>query len=184
MKSVCVFLGSSSGHRPEFASATRELGTELADRGLHVVYGGGDVGLMGLLADAVLEAGGRVTGVIPGFLADREVAHTGLTTLHVVNSMHERKAKMAALSDAFITLPGGLGTLEEFFEVLTWAQLGLHTKPCGLLDIAGYWTPMRDLMEKMATEGFLGTSNQVALEIESTVPALLSRLGILPSADD
>ena len=98
--------------------------------------------------------------------------------------MHERKAKMAALLDAFITLPGGLGTLEEFFEVLTWAQLGLHTKPCGLLDIAGYWTPMRDLLEKMATEGFLGTSNQVALEIESTVPALLSRLGILPSADD
>src|SRR5215213_1585220 len=132
MRRVCVFCGSSGGIRPAYAAAARELGVAIVRRGLGLVTGGGRVGLMGVVADAALGAGGEVIGVIPQALAAKEVAHAGLTELHVVGSMHERKAMMAELSDAFVAMPGGFGTLEEFFEVLTWAQLGLHPKPCAL----------------------------------------------------
>src|ERR1043165_174167 len=136
---VCVFCGSSPGARPEYRQAAEAMGRLLASRRIGLVYGGGNVGLMGLLADAALSAGGEVIGVIPRHLDAREVAHRGLPDLRVVASMHERKALMADLSDAFIALPGGLGTLEEMFEILTWAQLGLHRKPCGLLNVLGYF---------------------------------------------
>ena len=138
MKRICVFCGSSQGSRPEYRAAAEELGTELARRGTGLVYGGTSVGLMGVLADAVLRAGGEAVGVIPERLMKREVGHKGLTKLHVVRSMHERKALMADLSDAFIAMPGGYGTLEEFCEIVTWAQLGLHAKPCGILNVQGY----------------------------------------------
>jgi len=135
MKRICVFCGSSPGSRPEYRAAAEELGAELARRGTGLVYGGGNVGLMGVLADAVLRAGGEAVGVIPKHLMAREVGHNGLTKLHVVRSMHERKALMADLSDAFVAMPGGYGTLEEFCEIVTWAQLGLHAKPCGILNV-------------------------------------------------
>jgi uncharacterized protein (TIGR00730 family) len=138
-KSVCVFAGSSLGALPEFAEVATELGRELATRGYRLVYGGAHVGLMGVLADAALAAGGQVTGVIPRFLLEKKVAHTGLSRLEVVRSMHERKDVMARLSDGFVALPGGFGTLEEISEMLTWGQLGLHEKPCGLLDVKGYY---------------------------------------------
>ena len=149
MKRVCVYLGSNPGNRPEYVAATRTLGLELAARGLGLVYGGSSTGLMGRLADTCLEAGGEVIGIIPKLLKEKEVAHTGLTESHVVNSMHERKKLMADLSDGFIALPGGIGTLEEFFEVLTWNQLGYHAKPCGLLDVAGYYACLTDHMNRM-----------------------------------
>src|SRR6187549_1487199 len=139
MMRVCVFAGSSSGSRPEYRTAAEDLGRELAARGIELVYGGAHVGLMGGVADAVLAGGGRVTGVIPKALVDKEVAHTGLTDLRIVASMHQRKALMVDLSDAFIALPGGWGTLDEMFEILTWAQLGLHRKPCGLLNVQKYF---------------------------------------------
>jgi len=139
LRRLCVFCGSASGVRPEYEAAARELGTVLAGRGVGVVYGGASVGLMGVVADSALAAGGEVIGIIPQALVDREVAHAGLSELHVVGSMHERKALMAELSDAFVALPGGMGTLEELFEVFTWRQLGLHAKPIALLDVAGYW---------------------------------------------
>jgi uncharacterized protein (TIGR00730 family) len=142
MKRVCVFCGSSSGSRPEYRTAAEELGTEVVRRKIGLVYGGGNVGLMGVIADAVLKAGGEVMGVIPENLMAKEVGHNGLTKLHVVRSMHERKALMADLSDAFIALPGGFGTLEEFCEIVTWSQLGLHTKPCGILNVQGYYSPL------------------------------------------
>jgi uncharacterized protein (TIGR00730 family) len=138
MRRICVFCGSSSGSRPQYRAATEELGTELARRNIRLVYGGGNVGLMGVLADAVLGAGGEAQGVIPENLMAREIGHRGLSKLHVVRSMHERKALMADLSDAFVALPGGFGTLEEFCEIVTWAQLGLHVKPCGILNVLGY----------------------------------------------
>jgi uncharacterized protein (TIGR00730 family) len=141
MKRICVFCGSSSGNRPEYRAAAEELGTELARRNIGLVYGGGNVGLMGVLADAVLGAGGEAVGVIPEHLMAREIGHDGLTKLDVVRSMHERKALMADLSDAFIALPGGFGTLEEFCEVVTWTQLGLHSKPCGILNVLGITLP-------------------------------------------
>ncbi len=143
MKSLCVYCGSSSGSDPAYAAAARELGQLLAAQQIELIYGGGRVGLMGTLADAVLDAGGRVQGVIPQSLADREVAHHGLTQLHIVETMHQRKALMAELSDGFLALPGGLGTFEELFEIWTWAQLGMHGKPIGLLNVAGYF----DLLE-------------------------------------
>ena len=139
MKAVCVYCGSSAGRRPEYAESARRLGGELVSRGLGLVYGGSSVGIMKVVADAVLERGGRVTGVIPEALVRKEIAHRGLTELHVTASMHERKMRMAELSDAFVALPGGIGTLEELFEAWTWGQLGLHAKPCGLLNVAGYW---------------------------------------------
>lgn len=151
---ICVFCGSSLGS-DHYADAARETGRTLARRRIALVYGGGRVGLMGVLADAALNAGGRVIGVIPQSLLEREIQHTGLSELEVVSTMHERKTKMAELADGFIALPGGAGTLEEIFEQWTWAQLGIHHKPCGFLDTNGYFGPLRQLINRMATEGFL-----------------------------
>ena len=155
MKSVCVFCGSSTGDDPAYAAAARLLGRTLADAGITLVYGGGHVGLMGVLADAALERGGEVVGVMPKALIDREIGHTNLTKLHVVSSMHERKALMSKLSEGFVALPGGNGTLEEFFEVLTWAQLGEHEKPCGLLNVSGYYDPLLKVFDQMVENEFL-----------------------------
>ncbi len=155
LQRVAVYCASNDGARPEYLAAATALGTLMAERGLTVVYGGGRVGLMGALADAALAAGGEVIGVMPHGLVQREVAHHGLSALRVVDSMHERKAMIADLADAFITLPGGIGTLEEFFETWTWAQLGVHRKPVGLLDVADFWAPLVALIDHVATEGFL-----------------------------
>ncbi len=155
MKRVCVYLGSNPGTDPAYARAADALAHELTRRGLGLVYGGSDVGLMGRLANACLAAGGEVIGVIPELLVEKEVAHNGLTKRYVVASMHERKQKMADLSDGFIALPGGIGTLEEFFEALTWNQLGYHAKPCGLLDVKGFYTCLADHMDRMVDQGFL-----------------------------
>ncbi len=155
MRTVCVFCGSREGARPSYAEAARLVGKTLARRGIRVVYGGGRVGLMGAVADAVLEEGGEVVGVIPEALLAREIAHQGLTKLHVVGSMHERKRLMAGLSEGFVTLPGGYGTFEEFLEVLSWAQLGIHGNPCGLLDVDGYYEPLAILFDEAVKEGFV-----------------------------
>lgn len=154
MHSICVFCGSSAGDRLEYARAADEFGKLLAEQGITVVYGGGNVGLMGVLADSALAAGGRVIGVIPQHLVDKELAHSGVD-LRIVSSMHERKALMAELADAFVALPGGIGTFEEFFEILTWSQLGLHSKPCGLLNVIGYYDPLLAMLEHAARAGFL-----------------------------
>lgn len=169
MKSICVFCGSSMGQRPAYKQAAETLGKTIASRGLGLVYGGGNVGLMGIVADAVLALGGEVIGVIPEFLVAKEIAHNGLTTLHVVDSMHERKTKMADLADGFIALPGGFGTLEEFCEILTWAQLGLHQKPCGLLNVEGYFDPLLKLFDQAVTEEFLKPALR-SLVLEATNP--------------
>jgi uncharacterized protein (TIGR00730 family) len=155
MRSVCVFCGSNPGRRPEYLASAAGLGRDLAERGIQVVYGGAQVGMMGALADAVLEAGGEITGVIPEHLVSAEIAHPGLSDLRVVGSMHERKALMAELSDAFIALPGGLGTLEEFAEIVTWAQLGLHSKPTGLLNLLGYYDDLLRFVDHARAERFL-----------------------------
>ncbi len=155
MKSICVFSGSSPGRRAEYSEAAIELGEELVKRQLRLVYGGANVGLMAVVANTVLEQGGHVTGVIPQSLVEKEVAHNDLTDLRVVDSMHERKALMADLADGFIALPGGMGTLEELCEILTWAQLGLHTKPCGLLDVCDYFDHLKQFFGHMIEERFL-----------------------------
>ena len=155
MKRICVYLGSNPGNNPAYTAAAEALGIELAARKIGLVYGGSSTGLMGRLADTCLAQGGEVIGIIPKLLVDKEVAHKSLTKIHVVNSMHERKQLMADFSDAFIALPGGIGTLEEFFEVLTWNQIGYHAKPCGLLDVNGYYACLTDHMDRMVTEGFL-----------------------------
>ena len=155
MRSVCVFCGSNPGRRPEYLAGAADLGRVLAARGIRVVYGGAHVGLMGALADAVLAAGGEIVGVIPGLLVDAEVAHPGLSDLRVTGSMHERKALMADLSDGFIALPGGLGTLEEFAEIVTWAQLGLHAKPTGLLNLLGYYDGLLGFLDHATAERFV-----------------------------
>jgi uncharacterized protein (TIGR00730 family) len=173
---VCVYCGSQPGARPGYAEAARAFGTLLAREGVGLVYGGGRVGLMGVLADAVLAGGGEATGVIPHGLAAREVAHTGLSALHVVGSMHERKARMAALADAFVALPGGLGTLEELAEMLTWAQLGLHRKPCALLDVDGYYGALLRFLDHAAAEGFVRPEHRPLLVVETDPAALLDRL--------
>jgi uncharacterized protein (TIGR00730 family) len=173
---VCVFCGSSSGARPEYAEVAAGFGRALAARGIELVYGGGCVGLMGVLADATLAAGGHVIGVIPQSLVDWEVAHTRLPDLRVVGSMHERKALMAELADAFVALPGGLGTLEELFEVWTWAQLGLHAKPCGLLDARAYFGQLRGFVDHAVAEGFLRPEHRAMLVVEQTPEALLDEL--------
>ena len=152
---VCIFCGSNAGRSPAFATVSQALAIELVRRGIEIVYGGGNVGLMGVVADAALAAGGRVTGVIPRGLVSRELAHPALTALHVVESMHERKALMAELSDAFIALPGGFGTLEEFCEVVTWTQLGIHQKPCGLLNVDGYYDGLLAFLAHALQEEFL-----------------------------
>lgn len=176
MRRVCVFLGSSPGARPEYAEAARSLARELVGRGLEIVYGGGNVGLMGVLADAALEAGGHVIGVIPESLVALEVAHTGLPDLRRVDSMHARKALMADLADGFVTLPGGIGTFEECFEILTWAQLGMHASPCGLLDVAGYWSAMRSMLEHAVAERFLRPEHRDLLVVAETPVDLLDAM--------
>ncbi|MDE3154973.1 MAG: TIGR00730 family Rossman fold protein [Acidobacteriota bacterium] len=177
MKRVCVFCGSSMGVRPEYRHAAVDLGATCAGRGIEIVYGGGNVGLMGELADAALAQGGRVVGVIPASLVAREVGHDRLTELRVVRSMHERKAAMADLADGFIALPGGFGTLEEFCEILTWAQLGFHRKPCGLLNVAGYFDPLLDLFDRAVAEGFVGEPQRQMVLVERTIDELLARMG-------
>lgn len=152
---IGIYCASNEGARPTYLEAARRVGTLLAMRGLAVVYGGGRTGLMGAVADSAIAAGGEVIGVMPHGLVEREVAHTGLTALRIVDSMHERKATIAGLSDAFMVLPGGIGTLEEFFETWSWAQLGVHRKPIGLLDVDGFWAPLQRLLDQMEDEGFL-----------------------------
>jgi uncharacterized protein (TIGR00730 family) len=163
MQRVCVFCGSSPGARPAYAEATAEVARLLAGEGIGVVYGGGHVGLMGVLADTVMAAGGEAIGVMPQALVDREIGHTGISELRVVGSMHERKALMADLSDAFIALPGGAGTLEELFEVYTWAQLGLHDKPCGLLDVEDYFSGLVGFLDHAVGERFLREEHRAML---------------------
>ena len=175
MKRICVFCGSAVGVRPAYADAARGLGRELARRGLGLVYGGASVGLMGVLADTVLVEGGEVIGVIPEPLATRELAHAGLTKLHVVASMQERKATMARLSDGFVALPGGLGTLEETLEVLTWAQLGIHRKPVGVLDVEGYWSALERMLAHAVGEGFVRPEYAALLLRGTSAPELLDR---------
>lgn len=175
MKSICVFCGSSFGGRPEYARAARDLARAVAGHGMTIVYGGAAMGLMGVLADTALEAGGRVVGVIPRALKDHEVAHTGLSELHLVGSMHERKARMADLADGFAALPGGAGTLEEIFEVWTWVQIGLHAKPCGLLNVAGYYDGLLDQLQRMEQDGFIRPAYRRALVVESDIETLLER---------
>lgn len=173
---VCVFCGSSGGARPEYQAAAREFGTLLAERGVGLVYGGASVGLMGAVADAALAAGGNVIGVIPRALWEREVAHGGLDALHVVETMHERKALMAELADGFVALPGGIGTLEELFEVWTWAQLGIHRKPVALFDIVGYYRPLAAFLDAAVTERFLSAPHREMLLVEENAALLLERL--------
>jgi uncharacterized protein (TIGR00730 family) len=172
---VCVFCGSSTGTGPGYRDAADHVGRRLAERGMGLVYGGARVGTMGVIADAALAAGGWVTGVIPQSLVDREVAHHGVDDLHVVADLHERKALMASLSDAFLALPGGAGTLEELFEVFTWAQLGLHDKPIALLDVGGYWQPMLRFLDHMAEEGFLKAEYRDMLIVHTDVDVVLDR---------
>ena len=172
MKSVCVFCGSRLGNRPAYREAAAAVGQQLAQRGLTLVYGGGNVGLMGVVADAALAANGQVIGVIPEFLETKELAHQGLTALKVVGSMHERKTCMASLADAFIALPGGYGTLEEFCEIVTWGQLGLHQKPCGLLNVEGYFEPLLQLFDQALNEAFI-TPTLRQLIIAATDPSHL-----------
>jgi uncharacterized protein (TIGR00730 family) len=176
MRSVCVFCGSSSGARPEYREQAEALGRELAGRGLRLVYGGAHVGLMGAVADATLAAGGEVVGVIPQGLVRHEIQHTGLTELLIVASMHERKAEMAARSDAFIALPGGVGTLEELCEALTWTQLGIHHKPCGILNVLGFFDPLLALLDRAADEEFLRAEHRALLHVGASPPELLDRL--------
>src|SRR5947208_7119123 len=160
MKRSCVFCGSSVGSQPEYRSCAQQLGAELTRRKIGLVYGGGNVGLMGAIADSVLEEGGEAIGVIPEHLMTREIGHKHLSKLHIVRSMHERKALMSDLSDAFIALPGGFGTLEEFCEVLTWAQLGLHAKACAILNVAEFYTPLLALFEHLVEQEFLTPNNR------------------------
>jgi len=174
--SICVFCGSSPGERDDYADAARRFAAAAVARGIRLVYGGASVGLMGTLADTALEAGGEIVGVIPRTLVDREIAHRGLTTLHVVDSMHDRKALMAELADAFVALPGGLGTLEELFEVWTWGMLGLHHKPYGLLNTAGYYTPLASFLDHACAEGFIRAAQRERLIADDEPERLLARL--------
>jgi uncharacterized protein (TIGR00730 family) len=173
---VCVFCGSQSGRRPAYAQAAEAFGRLIAQRGVGLVYGGGRVGMMGVLADSALGGGGEVIGVIPQALVARELAHTSVTDLRVVASMHERKALMAELSDAFVALPGGFGTLEEFCEVTTWTQLGLHRKPCGLLNVEGFFDTLLRLFDHAAAEGFILQEHRAIVVVESDPARLLERL--------
>lgn len=176
MQRVCVFCGSSPGARPQYADAARHLGNTLADRGLGLVYGGGNVGLMGILADTMLARGAEVIGVIPESLVAWEVAHRGLDDLRIVDSMHTRKAMMADLADGFIALPGGLGTLEEFLEVCTWAQLHFHDKPMGLLDVDGYYAPLLAMLDHAVAEKFMRREHRQLVLVGSSAEALLAAM--------
>ena len=179
MTRLCGFCGSSVGSNPAYAEAAVTLGSLLARRGIGLVYGGGNVGLMGVIADAALAAGGEVIGVIPKALADREVAHHGVTELRVVDSMHTRKAMMADLSDAFIAMPGGVGTFEEFFEAITWTQLGLHRKACGLLNVAGFYTPLAAFIDQAVSDGFIKPVHRAAIVVDDNPERLLDTLPTL-----
>jgi uncharacterized protein (TIGR00730 family) len=172
---ICVFTGSRHGARSEYAEAAKRLGRDLVARNYGLVYGGGNVGLMTVIADTVLEMNGHVTGVIPDSLVSKEVAHQGLTELRIVQSMHERKALMAELSDGFIAMPGGIGTMEEFFEVLSWAQLGIHEKPCGLLNVCGYYDPLIEFLDHAVSEDFIKPKHRALLVVESEPVQLLDR---------
>ena len=173
---LCVFCGSSSGLRPVYADAARQVGELIARRGLGLVYGGGRVGLMGIVADAVLEAGGRVIGVIPQALSTKEIAHDGLSELYVVPGMHERKALMATKSSAFLTLPGGIGTFEEFFEILSWAALGIHRKPIGILNIDRYFDPLIALLDHGIAQRFIHSDSLQSLMVSDQPDSLISSL--------
>ena len=174
-RQICVFTGSRHGAMPAYAYAAKQFARGLVTRGFGLVYGGGNVGLMNVIADAVLELGGHVTGVIPDSLVSKEVAHRGLSDLRVVQSMHERKALMAELSNGFIAMPGGIGTMEELFEVLSWAQLGLHEKPCGLLNVARYYDPLVEFLDRAVTQDFLKPKHRALLLVESESAILLDR---------
>jgi len=176
LRSVCVFCGSNTGARPSYAVMAEGLGRVLAERGVRVVYGGGRVGLMGVVADAALAAGGEVVGVIPKHLMDREVGHTGLTDLRVTSTMHERKALMADLADGFVALPGGFGTLEELAETLTWSQLGLQAKPFGLLDVEGFYEPLLRFLDHTVAERFVTPEHRALVLSAGDPSALLDRL--------
>lgn len=172
MKSICVFCGSNPGNDPVYADGARAMGAEIARRGLVLVYGGGAVGLMGIVANAALDAGGEVHGVIPRALREKEVGHFGLTRLEVVDTMHTRKARMAELSDGFIAMPGGIGTFEELFEIWTWGQLGIHAKPLGLLNVAGFYDPLAVFLDQTVEAGFLKPTHR-AMAMTDTQPATL-----------
>ena len=178
---VCVFCGSSPGANPAFAAAAAAVGTGLARRGLGLVYGGASAGLMGVLADAAIAAGGRATGVITESLAGHEIAHPGLSELHVVRTMHERKALMSSLSDAFVMLPGGFGTCEEFMESVTWAQLGLHDKQCGILNVGGFFDDLLRFLGHAVTQGFIKERQVAGVIVEDDVDALLEAVVGAPS---
>ena len=184
MKSVAVFCGARHGASPEYTLAARMLGAEIAQRGMTLVYGGGHVGLMGVVADACLAAGGQVVGVIPDFMVARELAMDGLTELHVTDSMHSRKALMAERADAFIALPGGFGTLDELFEILTWRQVGLHSKPIGLLNVDGYYSGLLSFITRAIEEGFVGETESVFLQMQDTPAKLLDDLTLLPQGPE
>ena len=177
---LCVFCGSSSGARPLYAEAAAQLGRDLASSKIALVFGGGRVGLMGILADSVLSAGGQAIGVMPRALVEKEIAHTSLSELHVVESMHQRKALMADLADAFLLLPGGFGSWEEFFEVVTWLQLGIHSKPCAVLNVAGYYDMLLSLTSHALKEGFLRSAHKEMLIVEEDPVRLLGRLEVAP----
>ncbi|MBX3269135.1 MAG: TIGR00730 family Rossman fold protein [Sandaracinaceae bacterium] len=176
MKRLCVFCGSAPGASERYAEAAAEVGRALARRGVGLVYGGASIGTMGIVADAALTAGGEVIGVVPVALVEREVAHRGLTELIVVDGMHARKARMTELSDAFLALPGGYGTLDELFEALTWSQLGIHAHPVGLWDVGGYWSPLLTLLDAMVREGFLHPANRARLTSGDALEPLLDAL--------
>jgi uncharacterized protein (TIGR00730 family) len=184
IRSLCVYCGSSGAVAAPYRDAASELGAQLAQAGIEVVYGGGRVGLMGLLADAALAAGGKVTGIIPSHLRSAELAHHGLTEIVVVDSMHERKRLMAERADAFAILPGGIGTLDETFEILSWRQLRLHDKPILLVDIGGYWAPLRALLDHIVAQGFARPETQGFLQIVPSVAALMAMLSQAPAAHE
>lgn len=173
---ICVFCGSSAGGRPEYGDAARRTGETLARRGITLIFGGGSVGLMGVAADAALAAGGRVIGVIPHGLRTRELAHRGVTQMITVESMHERKQRMVDLADGFVALPGGLGTMDELFETWTWLQLGIHSRPVGLLNVAGYFDPLLGFLARMRDERFIRPLHLDTLQVDSSIEALLERL--------
>jgi uncharacterized protein (TIGR00730 family) len=176
IENLCVFCGSSTGSHPAYFEAANQLGRELAKASVTLVFGGGRVGLMGILADSVLAAGGQAIGVIPRALVEKEIAHASLTKLHIVESMHERKALMADLADAFVLLPGGFGSWEEFCEIVTWLQLGMHRKPCAILNVAGYYDGFLSLADHALAEGFLRPAHREMLIVENSPEALLTRL--------
>jgi uncharacterized protein (TIGR00730 family) len=180
---ICVFCGTNAGARPEYGAAARALGKLLAEEGIELVYGGASVGIMGELADAVHEHGGHVTGIIPQQLIKKEAAHTGIPDLIVVASMHQRKSQMADMSDGFIALPGGIGTMEGFFEILTWGQLGIHRKPSGLLNVVGYFDELIKFLDHAVAEGFLAEEHRAAILVESDPKRLLKRLRAFAPAE-